>query len=157
MILFIVLIVVVVQLLNVATIARMNRRVEEGQENLRKELTTFNREASNITGTYSPVLSSETISRGQVERNINVISQFIAYNNSGSIMEAYNLLTEESRQLYFPTVQDFVRNYHSVVFSEHRMYNTQLWANENGWHTYRVEFIPDILTSRCSGYFQYNY
>ena len=76
-----------------------------------------------------------------------MIASFVEYLNAGRIQEAYAMLTEESKQIQFPTVQSFANTYVRRVFSEYRIHNTQIWISERNSHTYRVTFLPDILAT----------
>ena len=95
----------------------------------------------------SPVLSTNNIQRTQAQENVQAISEFITHANNGRVEDAYNMLSEETRQMHFSTVQEFQRNYVNRIFTQNRMYEIVLWASERNLHTYRVTFMEDILAS----------
>ncbi|MCL2355093.1 MAG: hypothetical protein FWC68_04405 [Oscillospiraceae bacterium] len=143
-ILVIVIPIIIIQILERVTINQNNRTLERAQLEAGWATPAIQVPVQET----NPVLNEETISESQAMQNRNLISQFIGYANAGRVEDAYNLLTEESKQMHFPTLQDFADDYYRRIFSEHRMYNMQIWLTSGGRHTYRVEFLPDILSSR---------
>ena len=80
----------------------------------------------------------------------NIINQFAQYCNQNQIEEAYNMLTDDCKQVLFPTINDFKQNYVNQVFSEKRTAKVEQSMYEDG--IYRVTYAKDLLAS--GGYAQ---
>ena len=97
--------------------------------------------------------SSETVISGQqVETEVNdqneeVVEQFITYCNHGNIEEAYQMLTDSCKEVYYKDLDSFRRLYYQVVFSNTKTYSLQSWINSNNVYTYKVKIMDDMLSS----------
>jgi len=147
-------VIAVPQVFNAIYIDRVNRDIEFQTRIMDEEgptATPVQPPAENV-----PIVSGGRMPEIQAQEERHLISSFISYANNGRIEEAYNLLSEESKEINFPTVQAFANNYHSRIFSEYRLYDIQMWIMDVGT-TYRVRFLPDILSSRKCGRRNYYY
>ena len=79
-----------------------------------------------IKNSYNPTAEKTT---KQTEKNYSVISKkqlddqmgqiiikFIDYCNSGEINSAYELLSDDCKQILFPSIESFLNNYYNRIF-----------------------------------------
>lgn len=93
------------------------------------------------------ILSDTTVSKEKNEKNVDLIDKFIDYCNTGKIEEAYNLLTNECKELYYPTINEFIKNYYNRVFAEPKTYSVQSWITASGSYTYKVKILDDMMAT----------
>ncbi len=72
-----------------------------------------------------------------------VIDNFIFYCNNKNFEEAYNLLTPDCKDVMFPDVNTFIKEYGEKNFNTVKNYNIQAW---NG-NIYRVKIMEDLLAN----------
>lgn len=75
------------------------------------------------------------------------IDEFISYCNNGEIENAYNLLSDECKEILYPSIEDFTNKYFQKLFAEKQTYTYQAWITNNGSYTYKVDFFEDMLAT----------
>ncbi len=113
----------------------------------KKESTSKTENSISIYNPKKTVIEGNTVKKEEYEEDDKIIKDFIDYCNSNRIEDAYNLLTEECKELLYPTIQDFEKNYYNTLFSTKKEYNLQSYINDNEYHTYQVRFIEDVLST----------
>lgn len=93
------------------------------------------------------ILSDTTVDENKNEKNVNLIDEFIDYCNNGETEKAYNLLTDECKDIYYPTINEFIENYYNRVFAEPKTYSAQSWITSRGSYTYKVKILNDMLAT----------
>lgn len=136
-ILIIVLIIGLIQLFNYfAKISSKNKYKKEERFNNTEEYKQLNSDKSLVSG--------ENITNKKTQKDLNIINEFIEYCNNKNIDLAYNLLTEECKEVMFPTVQDFYNIYYLDIFNNgNKTYTVDNW---NG-NVYQIRYSEDILAS----------
>lgn len=136
-ILIIVLIIGLIQLFNYfAKISSKNKYKKEEKSNNTEEYKQLNSDKSLVSG--------ENITNKKTQKDLNIINEFIEYCNNKNIDLAYNLLTEECKEVMFPTVQDFYNIYYLDIFNNgNKTYTVDNW---NG-NVYQIRYSEDILAS----------
>ena len=136
-ILIIVLIIGGIQLFNYfAKISSKNKYKKEEKSNNTEEYKQLNSDKSLVSG--------ENITNKKTQKDLNIINEFIEYCNNKNIDLAYNLLTEECKEVMFPTVQDFYNIYYLDIFNNgNKTYTVDNW---NG-NVYQIRYSEDILAS----------
>jgi len=81
--------------------------------------------------------SGVTASKTEAE----VIKQFIEYCNNGNISDAYNMISQECKEILYPTLESFKQNYYSDNFENSKNYNIQNWIGS----IYKVDLKQNIL------------
>lgn len=107
-------------------------------------------QTENSISIYNPtktVIKGTEVKKEEFEEDNKIIRNFIDYCNSNKIESAYSLLSNQCKELLYPTIQDFEKKYYNTLFSSKREYNLQSWINEGKYHTYQVRFIEDILST----------
>jgi len=88
------------------------------------------------------------ITRQEVETNVaEIIDDFIKYCNNGQIEEAYGLLSDECKNVLYPSIEDFKQQYYNKIFTEKKAFLYQAWISQDEKYTYRVNFTTDMLAT----------
>ena len=149
-ILIIASIIILIQLLNYWSGKKIENQMEA-----QKKLVESNTINTNSTDNYNTnasminnnaIISGGTINPKQSKGNIEIISKFIDYCNSGDISSAYGLLSKECKEAAFPTESDFKRSYYNNIFTEKKEYSIEAW-DLGRVDLYRVKLMEDILST----------
>lgn len=101
--------------------------------------------------TYKPqetLISGDNVVEEQQEANTYVMDQFIKYCNEKEVEKAYNLLTDECKEvIYNSNIDNFRKNYVEKIYTSNKTYSMQSWIRENSSVTYKVRIIDDILST----------
>lgn len=137
-ILIVVLAILLVQVLNY--FAKLQN------ENTLNNVASSNNDTTSYKSNHS-IISDSVIDENTVEKNDALIKNFITYCNNGEIEQAYDLLTDECKELLFPSLEYFKTNYYNNLFKEYKSYTLQAWITGNNSHTYEVRFLEDVLST----------
>lgn len=99
---------------------------------------------------YNPnktILANTTVGETQAKENSKIIKEFVSYCNIQEIQKAYDLLTDECKEVLYPTLEKFNQNYCQKVFNGQKTYNIQSWMTKGKNYTYKVRFLEDILAT----------
>lgn len=100
---------------------------------------------------YKPsetVISGSNVDENEFEEQNNLVKEFVDYCNNGELENAYELITDECKEKLYPTLSSFRRNYYNVIFENgSKEYNLKSWVNSDGYSTYRVRFVEDIIST----------
>lgn len=110
--------------------------------------TNINEDISQTT--YKPketIISGSNIKEERYEEDSNIVKLFVEYCNNGKVQEAYNLLTDECKEILYPTLDKFKQKYCDRYFSEKREYSLQSWVNNGIYTTYQMRITNDILST----------
>lgn len=97
---------------------------------------------STINSNYS-VITGKEVKQDVVEE----IEKFISLCNNKQIEKAYEMLSKECKEILYPTLEDFTKNYYNKIFNTKKTYTYQAWITKNNIHTYRVNFTEDMLAT----------
>ena len=100
----------------------------------------------NINNTYNrdyEIISGETKDENIYFLETDVIKNFIDYCNERNYEEAYNMLTQNCKEIIFPNLETFINEYAEKIFNEKRDYNVQAWKA----NIYRVKYTKDLLAN----------
>ncbi len=86
----------------------------------------------------------------------NLIDTYFNYCNNGQYEDAYNLLTEDCKNVNYPTIEQF-KGYIDEVFNhKKKIYNIQAYSIVKNKYIYNVRILDDILaTGTTDGYSYY--
>lgn len=107
-------------------------------------------ETENSISIYKPtetIIEGKEVTKEEYNKDEEIIKNFMEYCNNGKIESAYGLISDICKQELFPSVDDFKNNYYLNLFKTKKEYNLQSWINENNYHTYRIRFLDDMLSS----------
>lgn len=88
-------------------------------------------------------LSGSKKSETTIKEDKGIIDQFFDFCNEKDVSKAYNLLTDECKELRYPTLEDFKNNYYNKIFNTKKSYAIESW---NG-NIYRVKLQEDLLST----------
>lgn len=93
------------------------------------------------------VVVGGNVTKDEQVKNENIIEQFFIYCNQHKIQQAYDLLTDECKEVvFFGDIQNFEKNYVNKIFTTAKIYNLQSWMNTYA-NTYRIRILEDILST----------
>ena len=78
----------------------------------------------------------------------NIIKTFINYCNTGNPEQAYKLLSDDCKQLLYPSLESFKEKYYNKIFNTKKLYSCQAMVNHDNYYTYQINFTEDILATR---------
>ena len=140
-ILIIIAIIAFIQILNNIVSKENNETESMGQTLIGQNSVSQNTE-ENINQNYSIITGNE------VNEDISiVISEFIEYCNNKEPEKAYELLTDECKEIFYPTLEDFTEKYYSKLFNSKKTYFYQAWITNENYYTYKIDFMDDMLAS----------
>ena len=130
---FIIFILLIIQVINylIKTTDKKenyNNRLEYEEDN----------NVSNISG-----LTGNEVDSTKLEKDSNVMKNFLDLCNDKNFEEAYDLLTDECKEVMFKTYDIFKRTYCEEIFAERKNYKIENWIGS----TYKVRIYPDPLTT----------
>lgn len=109
---------------------------------------------NNDTGTLSssnsidygydePIVSSENKSDTEYTNQKSIMQQFVDFCNNKEYENAYNLLTDECKEVIYPNINIFKVNYCDTYFPNKKTCGFQLWRED----TYKVEIRDDLMST----------
>ena len=99
-------------------------------------------EEDNIVSNVSSLTGNEVDSE-KLEKDSNVMKKFLDLCNEKNFEEAYNLLTDECKEVMFKTYDIFKRTYCDEIFAERKNYKIENWIG----NTYKVRIYEDPLAT----------
>ncbi len=125
----------------------LNYYAGHGNKNTKQNITNSN---TTIVNNNSSLISDksqitgESISTSKIQNDTEVINKFIEYCNKKDINNAYNLLSDDCKEVMFPTIQDFYDYYYVKIFDEdNKTYTVENWTGS----TYTVRITGNILST----------
>ena len=83
----------------------------------------------------------------RLEQPINeTIDTYFNYCNNKQYEEAYQMVSDDCKRIYFPTLEDF-KEYVDIVFDENKIYYLQNFSNYNGTYIYRMRIMEDLMAT----------
>lgn len=101
----------------------------------------------NFYNTSYSVISDEQIEEKYKDSIANTIKEFINNCNESQTEKAYNMLSEECKEVLYPSIEIFEKEYLKKFFEFKRTYKIQSWITNKNKYIYRVELMEDILSS----------
>ncbi len=77
--------------------------------------------------------------------NEDTIKKFVSYCNEGNTKEAYNLLSDDCKEVLYPSEETFVEEYFNYYFQEQKEVGTDLTKNESGVEVYKVKLYKNSI------------
>ena len=97
--------------------------------------------------TQGSVIGEGETSISTAREDKNIINSFIKYCNKKNIEQAYELLSDDCKEILFPTQEDFINNYYNIVFNEYKEYEMENWITEGKDRTYKIRYTNDVLAN----------
>lgn len=138
----IILIIGVIQLINYFYKVRGEEQLKNPSNQIQNTVSNYNYNHVEVDDSHSS-LTGEKISEDQ-ETEIGVIDNFINYCNEKDLQGAYDLLTDECKEVMYPTLEDFEQAYYNQVFG-----NTRKNITVDNWidNIYKLDINEDFLST----------
>ena len=125
-------------------------QANENMEQYSKQLQeASNKENPSEVVDYNEAAQSITTG-GSVDQDIKdevqgVLEQFIQYVTSKQVEQAYNLLTEDCKEILYPTLEGFEQKYCQDLYD--KIYDFQSWSSTDNTYVYQVRFYDNMLSA----------
>ncbi len=134
------LVIIIINILNNLEGRRIAGQIENANE-------SSNQYVNNIEQIYNPTKSlvdNQEIDETSKDNVTKSITNFLDYCINGDSQKAYELLSPECKEVYYPTYEVFYNNYFMNLFSENKTYTYQLWAN-TGEYVFIVKIMDNAI------------
>lgn len=138
-ILIIVSILAIIQIINYVIKRESEEKLKSPVQNTNQNTIIDN---TSLT-TDKSATSGTTVNESKLEKEVNIIEQFLNLCNNKNFEEAYALLSEECKQNVFNSYETFKRVYCDKIFTSKKTYTMENWAGS----TYKVRIAEDILAT----------
>lgn len=140
-----VIIVIVLIVINLLLVYLSNKSNEDKNEhiNIYEEKNEIQKKYNSIVSEEESALSGDKIDEHK-DIHMETINQFMEYCKKNKIEEAYSLLSNESKEVFYPNMETFKESYYDSVFDTNdKIISVQNW-NDN---TYKVEISNNALST----------
>jgi hypothetical protein len=121
----------------------LNQLAKQAKET--KNENTINENVANLPTTS--IITGEVVSEKVTKTNVDIIDNFVELCNNGETQKAYELLTDECKEILFATEDEFVNNYYNIIFDQKRTIKIENYKNSTTTNTYLVTFYIDALST----------
>lgn len=140
-----ILVFVLLQILNQVALLNKEREKEELtaqlQENAKK------REEIRENPSMETVMFGSNVNKEKNDINVALINSFCEACNEKKIEEAYDMLSDNCKEVLYPTLESFKDQYYSIVFTEKRNLKIQSWIQAEGFNVYKITIRGDLLST----------
>lgn len=116
------------------------------KENNKNKVVTTLTEEEKLLPTKS-IIGDKKVSVEKTEDNVQIIEEFIEKCNNQDIERAYNMLTDDCKEMVFKTQENFVSGYYNKIFKTKRIANIEQFTNSGKLYTYKVSYCNDVLST----------
>lgn len=133
--------IIILQLINWIVKVQNNKPVENN--NYQVATSNIVKKENNVIVEEESALSGGKVNSSKLKTDTDVVKQFINYCKEQKVEEAYNMLTEECKEVFYPSIDTFINNYYSKTFA-----NSEVICTVENWYenTYKVKIAEDILS-----------
>lgn len=132
-------VIIVIQTLN-ALAGMQQRQVSNTEQNT-------NSERGKVYQPNKTILTNGTLNEDVAKENTEIINNFVNFCINGDIKNAYNLLTQDCKNIFYSDLDKFNNNYCKKIFNNKKEYNIQNWINSGNSYTYKIRYTNDILAT----------
>lgn len=137
---------IIITVLIIAFIIILIQIINSILESTRSTSNSGNKIIEDTSRPSESVLTGEKIPEKDTDENINIIKQFVNFNNKKDYENAFNLLTDECKEEIFNNdINNYVTKYFNNVFNSKKAYNLELWHYTTDTYTYRISYIDDNI------------
>lgn len=105
----------------------------------------------------TPIVSGSNVSTSTYNKTEDIINKYIEFCNNKNYEEAYNLITDDCKEVKFSNNIDEFKSYVDYIFDEKKVASIQNYSNKDKTYVYKVTISEDIMaTGRNEEYLQYN-
>ena len=136
----IIFIIAIIQILNNISI-ELNKQQANQSQNI-----VNNTEEKNYTRQNKAVLSDGGISDQEKQESASVVDDFLSHCIKGEIEEAYNLISNDCKKIFYPSLDTFRVQYYEEYFKGNKKYDFQLWSSV-GAIVYQIKIHDNLLAT----------
>ena len=108
---------------------------------------------------YTPhvaVLTDEEVPKKYQKPIENLVDEYFRYCNNGEYENAYNLITDECKKEYYPTLESFTAYVNHVFEGKKKKYTLQSYSIIDNIYVYDIKITDDFMANGTSdGYYYY--
>lgn len=142
----VILVIVLFLLINNAIDKLLRKNNNSSSVNNITTIVAVNESNLNYTNNVSNTVIEETDNEiiTEISSKEDAIKVFVDFCNSAKLDSAYSMLSNECKEILYPTKSDFVSNYYNVYFSEFKNASINQY-NRNS--TYKVDLKSDSIST----------
>lgn len=128
----------------------LNNKAIVDTENAKIEYERIKSQYSNIDRSNITALSENSNDKlnESIDVDRNVLDEFFEFCNKKDVESAYNLLTDECKELVYPNIESFKKLYYNPIFNgKQKIYYAQSWIMVGSTYTYEVTIMNDYLST----------
>lgn len=138
-VLIIVLIVILIQLLNFIT---KNSNKKDNINIVSNNVSKLD-DKKEIASDKS-LISGDKVSESKLSDDADIINNFFGFCKNGNIEEAYELISQDCKDVMFQTIDEFNKIYYDTLFNDkNKIYTIQNWIND----TYKINFNENYIST----------
>ena len=140
---------IALQILNTIISKNNEEKIKETISNTSNNTTSEKNNNIEIASNESAV-TGDIIDETILEEETNIIDEFVSACNNKEIEKAYDMLSNECKEVLYQDINIFKQNYYNSIFSN----GSKKIAKIENWtqNTYKVNYVEDILeTGKIAG------
>ena len=115
-----------------------NKKVEDKETT--SNVVSYNNESKSM-------VNGGSVSNKYSEDLGKFINQFFTHCIEHDPYTAYSMLSNDTKQLFYPTEELFERNYYQSKFTEDKQFSFQSWSSSNNIFIYQVKIFDNMLAT----------
>lgn len=147
--------IIIVIILGISLIQTLNKKtIEESKKGENQEETTLNNVVSYDKQSES-IISQDNVPRKYSDEIGEVIDNFFSYCCNHEPEKAYDMLTDDIKNLKYPNKEIFIKNYYNNKFDGNKEYSFKSWIAKKNSYTYLVNIYENMLSTGKSNNDEY--
>ena len=133
-------IIAIIQILN--NVSRQNLRNQSNQNEGRVNSI----DQKNYDEQNDALLSSGGMNDKQKQESASVVDNFLSHCVNGEVEDAYELVSNDCKKIFYPTLDAFRVQYYEDIFKGNKKYDFQLWSGTDE-AIYQIRIHDDLLST----------
>lgn len=108
--------------------------------------------------TYTPhisVVQEEEVPKKYQEPIANILERYVTFCNNQEYEKAYNLITDECKKAYYPTLEQFTGYVNYVFQGKKKSYDIQSYSIVDNVYVYRIRIFDNFMANGTTDGFGY--
>ncbi len=93
------------------------------------------------------IISNVSIDRESRDEIQKTLENFLIYCCNAQPQQAYELLTDDCKEILYPSLETFDENYCKNIYKQKQTYSFQLWSVNTNTYVYLVKIFQDMLST----------
>lgn len=147
--------IIIAIILGISLIQTLNKKtIEEGKKEENQGETTLNNVVSYDKQSES-IISQDNVPKEYSDKIGEVIGTFFSYCCNHEPEKAYDMLTDDMKNLKYPNKEIFLKNYYANKFEGNKEYSFKSWIVKKNSYTYLVNIYENMLSTGKSNNDEY--